>query len=193
MALKKEDKVRLEGLQNTFAMLVSNGLHYSQIDTMMAPQLKEFESITGSKIRTHYGENHRLEVLDLSKDFIRVRLPNEESRVLRAKVQAVPIDVKLFKADDYDFSNEDVVSALRALADEVEGLDFELNSLVSSDVRKEKEKHQEQMLGSDAHEDTHDIDVATDVGSEDQNEMLEGISDDQDRSLGMQTNFISQE
>jgi len=136
MALKKEDRVRLEGLEKTFTMLVTNGMDAETIKNMMQPQFDEFESITGSKVKAHFGDNASLEVLDLSKDFLRIRFPNEDNRVLRAKIQGVGVEVKLFKRDDFEFGNDDVVSALRALADEVSELPMPLNSLEMCDVRK---------------------------------------------------------
>ena len=46
MALKREDKVRLEGLEKTFEMLISNDMEFAQIMTMMQPQFDEFERIS---------------------------------------------------------------------------------------------------------------------------------------------------
>ncbi len=137
MALKKEDKVRLEGLEKTFLMLVTNNMDSEQIMTMMQPQFDEFESITGNKLKPNFGDNPSIEVLDLSKDFLRIRYPNDENRVLRTKIQGVGIEVKLFKADEFSFGNSDVASALRALADEVDAAPFELNELEPCDVRDE--------------------------------------------------------
>jgi hypothetical protein len=140
MALKKEDKIRLDSLKKTFTMLVTNGIDEGQVLTMMGDQIDEFESITSSKLKVQFGEDPKIEIVDLSKDFVRTRLSNEDNHVLRAKVEGVPVDVKIFKRDDFIFTNIEIISALRILADEVESLDVELTTLGHADVRKIESK-----------------------------------------------------
>jgi hypothetical protein len=136
MALKKEDKIRLEGLETTFKMLVKNNIPESQVVSMITDQVGEFEVATNSKLKLIFGEDPYIELVDLSKDFVRTRISNEDNYVLRAKIEGVPIEVKTFKRDDFTLTNLEIASALRALADEVEVLDVELATLGNDDVRK---------------------------------------------------------
>jgi len=142
MALKKEDKIRLEGLEQTLTMLTSSGIEKDAIEKMMETQISDFQKITNTKVKLNFESKPSIDLLDLKKDFVRTREPNSETQVLRAKIEGVGIDAKLFKQEEYIFSNSDVVSALRALADEVEKLPLELNTLGVSDVR-ELEVHEE--------------------------------------------------
>lgn len=141
MALSKTDQVRFEGIQQTLTMLNNGGLPLEQIKAMMAPQLIEFQKVTNHKVRYVTSDKGvTFELLNLSKDFLRVR-GTEEQKTLRAKIQGVPVDVKVFKEEDFLFSNEDVVSALRALADELEALPFQVNTLdITADIRKDMSK-----------------------------------------------------
>tara|TARA_B100001245_G_scaffold236653_1_gene229261 strand:- start:21143 stop:21685 length:543 start_codon:yes stop_codon:yes gene_type:complete len=136
VALKKEDKVRLEVIEKTFSMLVSNNMSDEQVLSMMQPQFDDFETITGHKLKPVFEPEPSISVLDLSKDFLRIRYPNEDNRVLRAKVEGVSIEVKLFKNDDFSFTNNDVVSALKSLSEKVDILPVELKDLEPCDVKE---------------------------------------------------------
>lgn len=138
MALTKKDTAKLEVLKQTLAMLVGGGLPLEQIETMMAPQISEFQSLSNTKLNIIESDDGMdFDIVDLSKDFLRVREPNEQSKALRAKVQGVAINIATQKDDEYDFSNSDIVKALRDLASELEALPVEINSLVNADVRKD--------------------------------------------------------
>ena len=136
MALKNNAKVRFEVMNQTFGSLIANNLDLETAKGIIGAQVEEFEKETNHKINYEVnGASGKLVLLDLSKDFVRTRMQNEDNQVLRAKLQGVPMDVKLWKRDDFEFSNEDIVSALRALANEVEAMPVELITLKHEDVR----------------------------------------------------------
>lgn len=137
MALNKLHQIRFDGLQQTFTMLQTNGIPLPQIKSMMQSQMDDFRNITNHKITfAQNGDSVELGLLNLAKDFVRVR-GTDEFKVLRTKINGVPVDVKISKVDDFLFSNEDISAALRALADEVDALPFQANTLsIEADVRK---------------------------------------------------------
>jgi hypothetical protein len=138
MALSKKLTTQLSALEQTLSMLVGGSLPLEQIESMMAPQISEFEMSSNTKLNIISSEDiMKFEVVDLSKDFFRVREPNEKSKSIRAKIQGVGINIATQKDDDFNFSNEDIVIALRDLASEIEALPVEINSLVNADVRKD--------------------------------------------------------
>lgn len=140
MALKQNDAVVFKGLLSTAKILRGPGVAMSVDGAVaaMAQQVSEFEAISKHRVVFLAEANAAgefLDIIDLRKDFLRTRKPNDESLVLRTKIQSVPIEVKLVKDGEYSFDNKEVVSALRALADEVDGIEIDLFSLDNSDVR----------------------------------------------------------
>lgn len=169
MALNKIDNVKFDSLSQTLSMLLQHGTELEVVKTMLAPQISDFEESSKHKVKFVIdGETVKLTALNLSRDYLRTRNPNDEQQVLRTKVEGVSIEVKLFKKDDFLQTNEDVVNALRALADEVSDLSVELNTLGTSDVRN---------LGqNDSELDSDDSDDLDELDSEDTND----LSDDSD-------------
>lgn len=135
--LKQADMLNLRWLQNNAAMLYKMNLSKEAICEAMKEQIAEFEQSSKHlvKILQQPIDDSYIELVDLRKDFVRTRTPNEESLVLRTKIKGIPIEVKLFKKNEYQFSNESVADALRSLADEVETFEFELSTLENNDVR----------------------------------------------------------
>lgn len=158
MALSKTDQVRFDGLKQTLTMLSGSGMELEQIKGMMAPQFADFQALTNQKVNVVETENGlSLELLNLSRDFVRVR-GTEDLKTLRTKIQGVPVDVKVVKTNDYTFSNEDIVSALRALADEVEALTIEVNTLdITADVRKDFAVDTDDEVSIDTEESTEEV------------------------------------
>ena len=156
-------------------MMIGGGLPIEQIQSMMAPKVAELENEANVKLNLVSTESGAsFDVVDLSKDYVRVREPNAESKVLRCKVLGVEIDVKTFKEGKFEFNNEDVVKALRSLADEVEDLPVEINTLENVDVRKDVEFPSQESEVDDADE----VD-STDV-EEESDDVLPEESEDED-------------
>lgn len=150
MALNKLDQVRFDGLQQTLNMLVASSIPMPQIKVMMAPQIADFEASSNHKLRFVVdGDQVLLSVVNMSKDFVRVR-GVEDAKVLRTKIIGVPIDVKITKADEYSFSNEAIVEALRALADKISFIGVEVNTLdITADVGKGTEASEDAVNGEE--------------------------------------------
>lgn len=144
MALKAADLVRFDALQLTASILGKNGFTPEAIENSIKNELLEFQTITKNKARVAVGDDGAvfIELTDLRKDFIRTRKPNDDALVLRTRIQGVPVEIKLFKQEEYDFDNASVVSALRALADEIASVPFRLSELGNSDVRELIELHE---------------------------------------------------
>lgn len=120
MALKQADQIRFDAIANLIGTLKNLGHDYNTVLGAAAPQIAEFQESTGQAVRVK--SNFDIELIDRRKDFLRIRSPNSESKVLRTKVDGVSIDVKIFKEGDFDFDNETIASSLRRLAEEVSGI-----------------------------------------------------------------------
>lgn len=166
MSLKQIDLVRLDGLNQTAIILNNAGFTPDATHEAMKDQITEFEVATKNKVEIldHQVDGSFIKLTSLRKDYLRTRKPNDSSLVLRTVVQSVPIEVKLVKDGDYTFSNEAVVTSLRALADEVSKLTFTLSDLGNEDVRSIAREHAESA-----------VDIGTDVV--DQDEATEHASD----------------
>ena len=137
MALKNADKVKFNIMSEMFDGLVASGMDLEIVKSAIDSQVKAFEAESNHQVRfVEVDGKFKMEVLDLSKDFVRVRNQNEENKVLRTKIQGVGIDVKLWKLNDFEFTNEELSSSLRALADEIDGLSDTLSGMEPCDVRK---------------------------------------------------------
>ena len=175
MALSKIDTVKFKSLSQTLSMLLQHETSLETAKVMLGEQISDLEDSSNHMIKfiTLDDDSVALEVLDLSKDFVRTRNPNSETQVLRAKIQGVGIDVKLFKEGDFKFSNQEAIDAIRALAAEVEGLPFELNAMGVSNVRK---------LDADDSEDLEDSEYL-DSAEVDDVELEDKLSDNEDQDV----------
>lgn len=191
MALGKIDNVKFESLSQTLSMLLQHDTELETVKLMLAPQISDFEESSNHKVKfvTRDDESVILEALNLSKDFVRTRKPNSETQVLRAKIQGVGIDVKLFKEKDYIFSNEEIISALRALVDEISEVDVEFNTLGNSDVRKLDTDE----LGTDSSDELGADELDTDSSDEIDAEDAEGGEILVDEDLDDKSGELSQE
>lgn len=167
MALKAIDKVKFDTLQATFSGMVAGGMEIGVIKGILSAQVVEFEAATNNKVKYVVdGTVGTLELTNLSKDFLRIRNPNEETKVIRAKVEGVGIDIKVFKAEDYEFSNEEVISALKALTAELEGSSVTFSEQEPCDLRDlaSEESSEDEVEDVDSVEDIDEADDEVDSG-----------------------------
>ena len=140
MALKKHEQAQLDMIQKSLDMLVNiGGMTNDDMLTHLNPMIAGFEAETNMKVVIAPTESGKpvLDVVDLKKDFVRSRWnPSETLQGLRAKSLGVPIEVKVTKADDFTFSNKQIVSALRELANSVETMDVEFHTLGLADLER---------------------------------------------------------
>jgi hypothetical protein len=136
MALSKIDNIKLKGLQSTLDVLVSLKKTNQEILEIMSAQIKEFEQETNHKIMMNIANEKAIFItIDLSKDYLRTRNPNEESQVLRAKVQGIMIEIKIQKENEYNHTNKHMAESLIALSEKISEMSTELNILGSSDIK----------------------------------------------------------
>lgn len=134
MALKQADQIRYDSLVTLITTLKNLEHDYHTILGAAASQIKDFEKETGLGVRVK--SNFEVELIDRRKDFMRIRSPNTESKVLRTKIDGVAIDVKIFKEGDYEFDNSAIETALRLLADEVSDIGRPLVEFPDCEVKE---------------------------------------------------------
>lgn len=151
-ALSKLDQAKLAGLQITFETCLKLDKTPDQALDVMKEQITQFENETGHKLRLNYVDGkHYFKSIDPSKDYLRIRNPNDESKVLRAKSLGIMIEIKIQKTDEYSHSNSDICDALIHLSERIKDATTELNSLQSSDVQTgpKTEEQSQEIAGND--------------------------------------------
>lgn len=144
MALNKYEKTQ-KNLLSTFAQKLANmGLSKEEITDSLKEQLDDFATESKVKLTVKVQKKEdgtsvvELAEIDLSADFIRTRHNTGKTmQSLRVKVLGLPIEIKV-KKDEAVFSNEQVVSSLRMLADYVEAMPVEAKDAGSADFPLEK-------------------------------------------------------
>lgn len=137
MALKSSDALVFKSLSASLKMMLKLNPDIDAVKDAMAQNISEFEAASGHLVRFSLVDGEwQMVLVDGKKDFIRIRKPNEESKVLRTRINSVQIEVKLQKSGEYEFDNEWIAKALKDLAAEIEGLDLSLVEQDACDVRK---------------------------------------------------------
>ncbi len=140
MALKKHEQAQLDMIQKSLDMLVNiGGMSNDDMLQHLNPMIVGFENETNMKVVITPTENGSpaLDVVDLKKDFVRSRWnPGETLQGLRAKSLGIPIEVKVTKKEDFVFSNKQIASALRELAESISTLDVEFYTLGLADLER---------------------------------------------------------
>lgn len=141
MALKKDQQQSLNflTLMATRILESSEDISLEKALETIAQDIKDFQEDTNTLLHPEVVDGKVVfNIVSLNKDFLRTRKPNDEALNLRAKKHGVGIDVKLVKAGDFSHDNSYVVTALRALADDIEGLGFELKELENEDLKADR-------------------------------------------------------
>lgn len=137
MALKSSDALVFKSLSASLKMMLKLNPDIDAVKDAMAQHISEFEAASGHLVRFSLVDGEwQMVLVDGKKDFIRIRKPNEESKVLRTRINSVQIEVKLQKSGEYEFDNEWIAKALKDLAAEIECLDLSLVEQDVCDVRK---------------------------------------------------------
>jgi len=137
MALKISEQAVFDVINKSFSGMISAGMNLDLVKDILGEQIKSFEQSTKYKVNFVINEDESegsLEMIDLSKDFLRIRNPNEDTKVLRTKVEGVGIEIKVFKKDDYKFSNLEIINALKSLTEKVEKIKLVLSEQDVSDI-----------------------------------------------------------
>ncbi|MND12127.1 hypothetical protein D3C87_378960 [compost metagenome] len=195
MALKSSELVVFKNLCSTLDMLLKMNPDIEKVKEVMLPSVVEFEQLTGHLVRfTKADESWKIVLVDGKKDFVRIRRPNEESKVLRSRINSVQIEVKLQKNDEYEFDNEWVAKALRDLADEVQGSERELSLLEPCDLRKVSEGDADTDTDTDGDEDEDEDGKGPLSDANSQNQLPSvGLAFAQARELGVNLETLEPE
>lgn len=141
MALKKEQQKELQFLEIMASRLLQANAEKSLpvVLATISKDIGDFEAATNTILQASIvNDEVKFELVSLSKDFLRLRKPNEEALTLRSKKFGVSIDVKLLKVDDFDHENSYVANALRALASDIDALGFEMSVLGNEDLKEDR-------------------------------------------------------
>jgi hypothetical protein len=135
MAYKPAEQAKLDHIIKTISMLQDFKIEPSQIkDKINAEFVPEFEKATSTKFIFEKGESLEFKIVDLSKDYLRVRDSNEENKVFRTRVFGVHIEVKTFKKDEFELNNEEIAFSLEQLAAKIRGCNVVLSKTESCDL-----------------------------------------------------------
>lgn len=129
MNLKPIEQVKFDAIKTVVQALKSAGMDESLIATSVSAQVAEFEATTRYVVKIHataQEDGQFITLIDTKKDFVRARLSGETGQALRCKVFNIPIDIKVAKTGEYEFTNAQVADALVELAKAVLKLDTQV-------------------------------------------------------------------
>ncbi|MBP4081583.1 hypothetical protein [Aeromonas sp. MrichA-1] len=173
MALKSSDAIVFKSLSASLKMMLRLNPDIDAVKDAMAQNISEFEAASGHLVRFSLVDGEwQMVLVDGKKDFIRIRKPNDESKVLRTRINSVQIEVKIQKSGEYEFDNEWIAKALKDLAAEIEGIDLSLVEQDACDVRK--------LVAGDLSDSDADTDSESDEEQEDKDDKEVALTSQQD-------------
>lgn len=173
MALKSSDALVFKSLSASLKMMLRLNPDIDAVKDAMAQNISEFEAASGHLVRFSLVDGEwQMVLVDGKKDFIRIRKPNDESKVLRTRINSVQIEVKIQKSGEYEFDNEWIAKALKDLAAEIEGIDLSLVEQDACDVRK--------LVAGDLSDSDADTDSESDEEQEDKDDKEVALTSQQD-------------
>ena len=132
MAYKQGDQAKLDFIDKTISILSNLKLSPDQIQAQVLLELApDFEASTGHKIVFNDGDSTTYKILDLSKDYMRIRDSNEDNKVLRTRCHGVHIEIKTFKKDEFNLTNDEIAYALEELAKKVRLCSARVSNLIA--------------------------------------------------------------
>lgn len=171
MNLKPIEQVKFDAIKTVVQALKSAGMDESLIATSVAAQVAEFEATTRYVVKIHataQEDGQFITLIDTKKDFVRARLSGETGQALRCKVFNIPIDIKVAKTGEYEFTNEQIADALIELAKTVLKLDTQVKIAGNLDFNADgTAKSGAQETENDPETDTPDAQNATDQDDQD--------------------------
>jgi hypothetical protein len=136
MALKKHEQGMLDMIQSMAKML--HGLEHDEatILSSMQEQIKTFEQTTNLKlVLEDSASDTPFKTIDLRKDFFRTRPAGEGQLGIKAQIFSVPISLRISKDDAFKFTNTEISTSLRELADIVDQIEPPITSLKNHDIQ----------------------------------------------------------
>jgi len=172
MALKKQEQLLLDSIlqtANIVKKLVGNDLE--KINENVAEMLAKFHDESKLKVILEISEDGVItaKIADYKSDFVRTRsTPDEAMLSLRAKINALPIEIKIFK-DGVSFANKDVAEALTELSLIVSSMPVEMVTHGQDDWPREAGGVPNSLIGTEA-----DVKLAKDESDDAGSEGSEG-------------------
>jgi hypothetical protein len=120
VALNKTDAAKFQVLQDNVSLLVkAAGFALADACASVADKIAEFEEATQHKVLTLGAPDEQgnwLTVVDLRRDFLRIRTVGDGYTMLKSRALGVSVDVKVARGEAYSHDNDRVASALEKLA-----------------------------------------------------------------------------
>ena len=159
MALKKAHATALEDLLNLANRFYKFSGDVKGVESEFKADFNELMQESNTKI-TLVERDGKLEdeVVELQRDFLKVAHKNEENISIKSKTLGVEIEVKVWRQDKFEHTNEQIRTALLQLADQIkiistEAKDIDEDILIKGiDLFKKTETEAEE-LGEDQDED----------------------------------------
>lgn len=121
MALKKAHATALEDLLNLANRFYKFSGDVKGVESEFEADFNELMKESNTKI-TLVERDGKLEadVVELQRDFLKVAHKNEENISIKSKTLGVEIEVKVWRQDKFEHTNEQIRTALLQLADQIE-------------------------------------------------------------------------
>ena len=183
MNLKPIEQVKYDAITTLVKALKDAGMDLTAVKQYAQKQIDDFEESTRYVVKLHpepLENGSHVSLIDTKKDFIRARQSGETGQALRCKVFNVPIDIKVQKNDEFEFSNAQVADALEELRNIVLRLDVEVSTAGNVDFNSDGKSKQEQ---------TSEVEDNTlgEVSAEEANEPAESLDADADSESDLQS------
>lgn len=152
MNLKPIEQVKYDAITTLAKALKDAGMDLAAVKQYAQKQIDDFEESTRYVVKLHpepLENGSYVSLIDTKKDFIRARQSGETGQALRCKVFNVPIDIKVQKNDEFEFSNAQVADALEELRNIVLRLDVEVSTAGNVDFNSDGKPKQEQTPEAD--------------------------------------------
>ncbi len=177
MALKKAHATALQDLLNLANRFYKFSGDIKGVESEFESDFNELMKESNTKI-TLVERDGTLEadVVELQRDFLKVAHKNEENISIKSKTLGVEIEVKVWRQDKFEHTNEQIRTALLQLADQIqiiptEAKDIDEDILIKGiDLFKKPESDLED---EDLHEEEAEAEAEADELEEGQDEDLE--------------------
>lgn len=129
MSLNKSQQQQLSLIETVFKTICRVTTDHDAIRREIQPMIAEFEQSVGDnyRLRINLGDNPCLELVDRSRDSLKLTVDATPSVNLRARIEGISITARLAYKESYSHTNLALSSALRVMADEIDQLPIEMS------------------------------------------------------------------
>ncbi|AKO77486.1 hypothetical protein EN12_20155 [Vibrio cholerae] len=183
MALKKAHATALEDLLNLANRFYKFSGDVKGVENEFKSDFEELMKESNTKI-TLVERDGLLDadVVELQRDFLKVVHKNEENISIKSKTLGVEIEVKVWRQDKFEHTNEQIRSALLQLAEQIEIIPTEAKDIDEDIVIKGIDlfkKHESEFEGEDLHEEEDEEELEEDQDEDLEEEQEEELEEDE--------------